>query len=92
MPDPEPPRSRLRQLLDRPDARPRVGRAVASLLCASVATIGVLGVLLIWHLVRRGRLIREGLKPPRPVRLPDLDARPGDAGEADSLLPGGPAP
>jgi hypothetical protein len=73
MPEPEPKRSRLRQLLERPDARPRVSRAVASLLAASVVSIAALGVLLIWHLVRRGRLIRQGLHPPRPVRWPALD-------------------
>ena len=73
MPEPEPKRSRLRQLLERPDARPRVSRAVASLLAASVVSIAVLGVLLIWHLVRRGRLIRQGLHPPRPVRWPALE-------------------
>jgi hypothetical protein len=66
---PEPKRSRLRQLLDRPDARPRVRRAVASLLGVAVASIGVIGVFLIWHLVRRGRLIRENLRPPRVVHL-----------------------
>jgi len=64
-------RSQLRRLLDRPDARPRVSRAVASLLGVGVLSIGVLGALLIWHLVRRGRLIRERLAPPRDVRLPD---------------------
>ena len=31
--------------------------------------------LLIWHIIRRGRLIRERLNPPRIVRLPEL---PGD--------------
>lgn len=61
----EPRPSRLRQLLERPDARPRITRAVASLLGAGVASIGVLGILTIWHLVRRGRLIREKLPPPR---------------------------
>ena len=52
---------------------PRVSRAVASLLAASVVAIAVLGALVIWHLVRRGRLIREGLNPPRPVRWPDVE-------------------
>jgi hypothetical protein len=73
MPEPEPKRSQLSQLLERPEARPRVRRAVASLLAASVVSIAVLGVLLIWHLVRRGRLIRQGLHPPRPVRWPALE-------------------
>jgi hypothetical protein len=50
-----------------------VSRAVASLLAASVVAIAALGALLIWHLVRRARLIREGLNPPRPVRWPALE-------------------
>jgi hypothetical protein len=70
---PEPPRSELSRLLKRPDARPRVSRAVASLLAASVAAIAVVGALIIWHLVRRGRLIREGLNHPRPVRWPAVE-------------------
>jgi hypothetical protein len=66
-------RSWLRRLLDRPDAAPRVRKAVASLLGVSVLSIGVVGWLTIWHLVRRGRLIRESLAPPRDVQLPELD-------------------
>lgn len=77
---PEPRRSRLRQLLERPDARPRVSRAVASLLAASVVALAAIGVLVIWHLVRRGRLIRERLDPPRPVRWPDIEPIPRDPG------------
>jgi hypothetical protein len=64
-------------LLERPDARPRVKRAVAGLLAVAVATIGVIGVLLIWHLVRRGRMIRDRLTPPRRVELPDFDDESG---------------
>jgi hypothetical protein len=85
MPEPEPKRSRLRQLLERPEARPRVSWAVASLLAASVVSIAVLGVLLIWHLVRRGRLIRQGLHPPRPVRWPALE--PGEPGAPQPQRP-----
>ncbi len=79
MPDPvgkaEPRRTELRRLLDRPDAAPRVRTAVARLLGVSVLSIGVVGALAIWHLVRRGRLIRERLGPPRPVKLPEPDDR-----------------
>jgi hypothetical protein len=82
MPEPEPKRSRLSQLLEQPEARPRVSRAVASLLAASVVSIAVLGMLLIWHLIRRGRLIRQSLHPPRPVRWPALEP----------VEPRGPAP
>gem|GEM_PF-3210680 len=76
MPAREPRTTRLRQLLDRPDARPRVRRAVAKLLGVTVFSIAAIGALVIWHLVRRGRLIREGLRPPRDVRLPDFDPVP----------------
>lgn len=79
MPEPRP--SRLRQLLQRPDARPRLTKAVASLLGAGVVSIGVIGALIIWHLVRRGRLIRESLPPPRerglsPNNSPVIDGDP----------------
>ena len=77
MSDPDRParaaRSRLRELLERPDARRPVSRAVASLLAVCVVSIGAIGALVVWHLVRRGRLIRERLGPPRDVRLPETD-------------------
>jgi hypothetical protein len=66
---PEPPPSRLRQLLEQPDGR-RVRDAVVALLALAIGTIAVLGALVIWHLVRRGRLIRDRLGPPRAVDLP----------------------
>lgn len=72
---PEPRRSHLRQLLERPGARRPLGRAIASLLGATVVSIGVIGVLVIWHLIRRGRVIRQQLGPPRDVGLPDLADR-----------------
>jgi hypothetical protein len=65
----QPPRSRLRQILDeKPEARPRLGRAIAALLGTGLVTLAALGGLLIWHIMRRGRLIRESLSPPRVVR------------------------
>ena len=72
----EPRPSRLGQRLRQPGARERVGWAVASLLGAGLATIAVLGVLLIWHVRRRARLIRERLGPPRAARLPEFDPVP----------------
>jgi hypothetical protein len=92
MPEPaaEPKRSFLRHLLERPDARPRVRRAVASLLGVTVATIGVFGLFVIWHLVRRGRLIRDRLPAPKagagldwrdPRRSPD--GREGIGGDVE---------
>ena len=90
MPDPVRPRNELRRLLQHPAARPRVVRAVSSLLGVSVLALGALGALVIWHLVRRGQLIREQLGPPRVVPtldIPDLprpDAgRGGDAANPD---------
>jgi hypothetical protein len=72
----KPRRSRLRQILDeRPEARPRLGRAIASLLATGLVALAAIGGLLIWHLVRRGRLIRERLNPPRNVTLPELPSR-----------------
>ncbi len=69
----EPRRSRLRQILDeRPEARPRLGRAVAELLGTTLVAVAALSALLIWHLVRRARMIRERLSPPRAVELPDF--------------------
>jgi hypothetical protein len=62
MPQPEPKKSQLSRLLGEPKARARVSRAVASLLAASLASIAVLGALLIWHLVRRGRMIRDNMR------------------------------
>jgi hypothetical protein len=65
----EPRRSTLRRILDEnPEARPRVGKAIAALLGAGLVTLTALGGLLIWHIMRRGRLIRERLNPPRIVR------------------------
>ncbi len=50
-----------------------MSQAVTSLLATAVAAIAVLGGLLIWHFVRRARLIREGLSSPRPVRWPIVE-------------------
>ncbi len=58
----------LRQILDEnPQARPRLGKAIAALLGTGLVTLAALGGLLIWHIMRRGRLIRERLNPPRIV-------------------------
>lgn len=68
----EPRQTPLRQLLKKPEARQRVGRAVVSLLSVGLVSIAAIGALLIWHAIRRGRLIQERLDPPRHVVLPDL--------------------
>jgi hypothetical protein len=65
----KPPRSRLRKILDeKPEARPRLGKAIAALLGTGLVTLAALCGLLIWHIMRRGRLIRERLNPPRVVQ------------------------
>jgi hypothetical protein len=75
-PQREPPPSRLRRILEeRPEARPRLGRAIAVLLGTVLVAFAALGALLIWHIARRGRLIREGLRAPRVIRLPEFPDR-----------------
>jgi hypothetical protein len=69
-------------LLERPDLPPRVrtqiGWAAAAFLGAGLVAIVALGSLAIWHLVRRGRLIRERLGAPRDVRLPEIERADSD--------------
>jgi hypothetical protein len=69
----EPRRTWLGRILrEGPEARRRLARAVAALLGTALIALGAIGVLLIWHVVRRGRLIQERLDPPRNVRMPEL--------------------
>ena len=79
---PDPARRAKTPLLDRDDLRPderaRIGRAASALLLVGLAAIAAIGWLAIWHLVRRGRIIRERLGPPKAVRLPDLGPPPPD--------------
>jgi len=75
LPASEPRRSRLRRILDEhPQARSRIGHAVAVLLGTTLIAVAAIGALAIWHLIRRGRLIRERLNPPRRVWLPEIPA------------------
>jgi hypothetical protein len=81
MNDPPAPRTKLdrRPLLERPDLKPeervRIGRAVATLLGWGLFAIAVLGFLALWHLVRRGRMIRANQPPPKSVSLPEIEPR-----------------
>lgn len=59
--------------------RRRVQRAVAAWAALTLGGLVVLAALVLWHLVRRGRLLRDRLGPARVVRWPDLDDRPPDA-------------
>jgi hypothetical protein len=54
-----------------------------------LVTLGAMGALLIWHLLRRGRLIHQRLGPPRVVRLPqypgpEVDRHDEDHGEVST--------
>jgi hypothetical protein len=61
-PEPGPAKSRLARILaERPEARPRLARAVGSLLAVTLVAVAAIGVLVIWHLRRRAGLIRERL-------------------------------
>jgi hypothetical protein len=62
-PMPEPERPRLA-----PAQRRRIARA--TMLWGGVALTGttLVGGLAIWHLVRRGRILRESLGDPRPIK------------------------
>ena len=74
----------LRRILkEGPEARRRLAQAVAGLLGAVLITIAAFGILLIWHLVRRGRLIQESLSPPRDVRMPTMIDNREDAHDQD---------
>jgi hypothetical protein len=75
----EPRRSPLRRILEeRPESRPRLARAFFELAATTLVAVAAIGALLIWHVIRRGRLIRERLGPPRAVELPDVPGREGD--------------
>lgn len=77
MPDDPPSRVPLLERRDlAPRDRARIGRAVAALLASGLVGIAALGTLAVWHLVRRGRLIRERLGPPKDVRLPAVEPQP----------------
>jgi hypothetical protein len=83
----EPTRSRLGRILaEQPEARPRLRRAVSSLIATALVALTAIGILLIWHFRRRAQLIRDRLSPPRKVSFPDLkqapaqNAKPPEAG------------
>lgn len=48
-------------------AKRRVARVVALWGGLALSAIALLGALAIWHIIRRGRVLREGSAPPRPV-------------------------
>lgn len=75
----EPRSSWLRRIIGRgPAARKQLGEAVAALLGTALVALAAIGGLVIWHLVRRGRIIRDRLDPPRIVRMPEPPPITGD--------------
>jgi hypothetical protein len=80
----EPRRNWLRRIIEKgPAARRRLGDAVAQLLGTTLVALAAIGGLVIWHLVRRGRLLRDRLGPPRGVRLPELPNLDGNPHDQD---------
>jgi hypothetical protein len=65
---------------DVPTARNRLTRAYAELLAVVLASVAGVAMLLLWHLARRGRLIRDRLGSPRQVRWPE---RPDDGDRSE---------
>jgi hypothetical protein len=75
---PPAPRPKRRRPANDADRR-RVGRLVAIWGGVTLGGVTILAALLIWHLVRRGRLIRDRLGPPKLVQWPEPDeSRPPD--------------
>lgn len=66
-----------RPLLGRPELKPeervRIGRAAVVLLGWGLTASAILGFLALWHLVRRGRIVRANLSPPKSVSPPEAD-------------------
>ena len=71
------PRKDRRPLLERPELKPeqraRIGRVAVLLLGWGLVASTVLGLLALWHLVRRGRVLRANLSPPKSVSMPEVD-------------------
>jgi hypothetical protein len=84
----EPRRSWLSRIIGQgPAARRRLSEAVVALLGTFLVALAAIGSLLIWHLVRRARLIRHRLAPPRIVQLPELPESQGDPHDHDEVPP-----
>jgi hypothetical protein len=78
----------LRRIIGQgPEARRRLAEAVAGLLGTALVALAAIGGLVIWHLVRRGRIIRDRLDPPKVVRRPELSDFKGDLRDDDGDLP-----
>lgn len=60
--------------------RSRVRSAVFLWGTLTLSGVSILGALTVWHLNRRGRLVRDRLGPPRDVRLEEYGGERGEAG------------
>ena len=78
--DEAPAKNDRRPLLERPELKPeervRIGKAVVVLLGWGLVATALLGLLALWHLIRRGRALRANLTQPRSVSLPEDDPPP----------------
>lgn len=66
-----------------PGGRKQVGRAIQMWVAVTLGGVAILGALVIWHLVRRGRRVRERLGPPREILWPDVGPRVASAKPTD---------
>ncbi|MEW4570187.1 hypothetical protein AB1L88_20160 [Tautonia sp. JC769] len=77
MPDPvanpSPPRPLRNVIAEDPAARRRIGRAYAEFLAVVLVAIASITALVLWHLARRGRILRQNLGQPRRISWPDPD-------------------
>ena len=67
---------RPRGALRRPEDRRRIGRAAALWGYLALGAVVTMTALILWHLARRGRLIRDRLGPPRFDRPAAIDGPP----------------
>jgi hypothetical protein len=65
--------------LPKPQRLARKKEAVLLWAYLSLGGIVVLAIFILWHLARRGRLIRERLGAPRDIRLPQLPELNGES-------------
>jgi hypothetical protein len=57
-----------------PEARRRIAEAAQIWVITCLSGVVVITALALWHLVRRGRMLRDQLRPPRDTRLPEIDS------------------
>lgn len=58
------------------ERRDRLGSAALLWGSLTLSGIAALSGLAIWHLIRRGRLLREGAVPPRKIEWPEPPSDP----------------